>query len=173
VKGPKTAERFGEAHLFEIGMGPSATAVVELEEATPMVRFLDLRSPVGIDLVRLYLKTPRVDAAFASAMAKLLGLHSAMVRHEEAIENLRQRGEEFRQRNQELHLQILSLKMVKAKGPLMRHLETKMREISQRLQANTIAIVDHQEKVMVAKVQFHDGLAELTLEPKAASHAAR
>jgi hypothetical protein len=58
---------------------------------------------------------------------------------------------------------------VKAKGTLMQHLETKMKEISQRLQANTIAIVDHQEKVMVAKVRFHERLAELTLEKKTAA----
>lgn len=173
VKGPKTAERFGEAHLFEVRVGAGATALVELEEATPMVRFLDLRSPVGLELVRLYLQTPQADAAFSASMQKLLKLHATMVGHEEMIDNLRQRGEEFRQRNGDLHLQILSLKAVRAKGPLMQHLESKMREISQRLQANTIAIVDHQEKVMVAKVQFQDGLAELTLAPKTVGHAAR
>lgn len=173
IKGPKTSERFGEAHIFEVRLGPSSTAVVELEEATPMVRFLDLRSPVGLDLVRVYLQAPQADAGFAAAMAKLLKLHAAMVQHEETIDNLRQRGEEYRQRNDELHVQILSLKAVKAKGPLIQHLETKMKEISQRLQANTIAIVDHQEKVMVAKVQFQDGLAELTIEKRTVSHVAR
>ena len=49
----------------------------------------------------------------------------------------------------------------------MAHLQQKMKEISQRVQQNTIAIVDHQEKLMVAKVRFHDGLAELTLEKPA------
>jgi hypothetical protein len=38
-----------------------------------------------------------------------------------------------------------------------------MREISQRVQENTITVVDHQEKLMVAKVKFHEGLSELTL----------
>jgi flagellar biosynthesis chaperone FliJ len=166
LRAPKTGERFGEAHLFEVRLGAGSHAVVEIEEATPMVRVLDLRSPVGLDLVRVYLQTPRVEPEFAAAMAKLLKLHTEMTKHEEAIENLRQQGDEYRQRNDELHAQIFSLKAVKAKGTLMQHLETKMKEISQRLQANTIAIVDHQEKVMVAKVRFHEGLAELTLEKK-------
>jgi hypothetical protein len=173
VKGPKTTERFNEAYLFEVRLRGGATAVVELEEATPMVRVLDLRSPIGLDLVRLYLQTPRIDAEFGASMDKLLKLHTEMVKHEEAIESLRQRGEEYRQRNDELHFQIMSLKAVKARGPLMQHLETKMKEISQRLQANTIAIVDHQEKVMVAKVRFQDGLADLTLEQKTPGHAPR
>jgi hypothetical protein len=138
-----------------------------------MVRMLDLRSPVGLELVRLYLQNPKHDAKFGAAMDKLLKLHAEMVGHEEAIENLRQRGEEYRQRNDELHFQILSLKTVKAKGALMQHLEIKMREISQRLQANTIAIVDHQEKVMVARVRFQEGLAELSLDPAPVGRAAR
>ena len=49
----------------------------------------------------------------------------------------------------------------------MGHLQTKMKEISQRVQENTIAIVNLQEKLMVAKVKFNEGLAELTLEKKA------
>jgi len=171
LRGPKSTEILGEASLFEVRLEAGAHALVELEEATPMVRVLDLRSPVGLDLVRVYLQTPRVDPEFAASMARLLKLHATMTSHEEAIENLRQRGEEYRQRNDELHAQIFSLKAVKARGTLMQHLETKMKEISQRLQANTIEIVDHQEKVMVAKVRFHEGLADLTLEKKAVSSA--
>jgi hypothetical protein len=172
LRGPKTAELLGDAQLFEVKLDGGKHAVVELEEATPMVRILDLRSPVGLDLVRVYLQTPRVDAEFALAMDRLLKLHAEMVGHEEAIENLRQRGDEYRQRNDELHAQIFSLKAVKAKGTLMAHLEAKMKEISQRLQQNTIAIVDHQEKVMVAKVKFQEGLADLTLEKKTEKRAA-
>jgi predicted nuclease with TOPRIM domain len=139
------------------------TKVIEIEEATPMVRTLDLRSPIGIDLVRVYLRTPKVDPAFQAAMDRLLKLHAEMAQHEEAIESLRQRGDEYRTRLDELHIQIVSLQAVKAKGTLLTHLQQKMKEISQRVQDNTIAVVDHQEKLMVAKVKFHEGLSELTL----------
>jgi len=54
----------------------------------------------------------------------------------------------------------------------MGHLQTKMKEISQKVQQNTIAVVDHQEKLMVARVRFHDGLAELTLAKPAKSAVA-
>jgi hypothetical protein len=174
TRAPKTAEQLGEARLFEVALAAGQTRTLEIEEATPMVRTLDLRTPVGIDLVRVYLATPRVDKAFGEAMGKLLKLHAELSQHQESIESLRQRGDEYRQRLDELHFQILSLQAVKAKGTLMGHLQTKMKEISQRVQDNTIAIVDHQEKLMVARVRFHDGLAELTLaKPEKSAVAAK
>jgi len=45
----------------------------------------------------------------------------------------------------------------------MGHLKQKMKEISDRVQKTTIAIVDQEEKIMLARVQFQDALAELTL----------
>jgi hypothetical protein len=173
TRAPKTAEQLGEARLFEVALAAGQTRTVEIEEATPMVRTLDLRTPVGIDLVRVYLATPKADRAFGQSMDKLLKLHAELGQHQESIESLRQRGDEYRQRLDELHFQILSLQAVKAKGTLMGHLQTKMKEISQRVQENTIAIVDHQEKLMVAKVRFHDGLAELTLAKPESKVAAR
>ncbi|HEY3358043.1 MAG TPA: hypothetical protein VGQ83_32640 [Polyangia bacterium] len=163
TKAPKLSDQFGDARLFEIALGPNETKTIEIEEATPMVRTLDLRSPIGIDLVRVYLRTPRVDPAFQTAMDRLLKIHADMAQHEETIESLRQRGDEYRTRLDELHVQIMSLQVVKAKGTLLTHLGQKMKEISQRVQDNTIAIVDHQEKLMVAKVKFNEGLSELSL----------
>ena len=173
TRAPKTAEQLGEARLFEVALAAGQTRTVEIEEVTPMVRTLDLRTPVGIDLVRVYLATPKADKAFGQSMDKLLKLHAELSQHQETIENLRQRGDEYRQRLEELHFQILSLQAVKTKGTIMGHLQTKMKEISQRVQENTIAIVDHQEKLMVAKVRFHDGIAELTLAKPDSKVAAR
>jgi len=172
TRAPKTAEQLGEARLFEVLLAANQTRTIEIEEATPMVRTLDLRTPVGIDLVRVYLATPKADKAFGESMEKLLKLHAEMAQHQESIESLRQRGDEYRQRLDELHFQILSLQAVKTKGTLMGHLQTKMKEISQKVQQNTIAVVDHQEKLMVARVRFHDGLAELTLAKPAKSAVA-
>jgi hypothetical protein len=38
-----------------------------------------------------------------------------------------------------------------------------MKDISERVQRTTIQIVDQEEKIMLARVQFQDALAELTL----------
>ncbi len=45
----------------------------------------------------------------------------------------------------------------------MKHLRAKMKDISDRVQASTIEMVDTEEKVMLARVRFQDQLAELKL----------
>jgi hypothetical protein len=161
---PKIVEQYGDARLFQVDLGPGQTKTLDLEEATPMTRTLDLRSPVGIDLVRLYLDTPRVEPAFAQEMKRLLSLHGDMAKHHEAIDSLRQRADEYRLRMDELHGQIMSLQAVQAGAGLLGHLEQKMKEISQKVQESTLAVVDRQEKLMIAKVRFADGISELSLE---------
>ena len=162
-KSPKVAEQYGDARLFRIELPAGESRSLEIEETTPMTRTLDLRSPVAMDLVRVWLETPQADAPLVEDMRKLLKLNAEMASHEEAIESLRQRGEEFRARLDELHGQIVSLELVKTAGSLMTHLKTKMKEISERVQGNTIAIVDHQQKLMLARVAFNAGVSELTL----------
>jgi len=169
VKSPKTTEQFGEARLFGIDLKGGETQTIEIEEATPMTRTVDLHSQIGVDLVRVYLQTAKEDPAVAQAMDKVLKQWSDIARHEEVIASLRERGEEFRARVSELQGQIFSLKLVKTAGPLMVHLQQKMKETSQKVQENTIALVDKQEQLMLAKVRFHDELAELTLDQKVAA----
>ena len=45
-------------------------------------------------------------------------------------------------------------------------LEKKMQEFSDKSSKSTIDIVNLQEKLMIARVHFEDGVAELSLEPK-------
>ena len=63
----------------------------------------------------------------------------------------------------DLHGQIVTLQAVRAAGDLSGHLKLKMKEISDRVQKTTIQIVDQEEKIMLARVQFQDALSELTL----------
>jgi hypothetical protein len=63
----------------------------------------------------------------------------------------------------ELHAQIVTLQAVKTGGDLMTHLKQKMKEISERVQKSTIAMVDAEEKIMLTRVEFQDALSELSL----------
>jgi hypothetical protein len=172
-KSPKVAEQYGDARLFRLELGAGETRTLELEETTPMTRTLDLRTPVAMDLVRVWLESPQADAPLVEELRKLLKLHGEMAGHEEAIEGLRARGDEFRARLDELHGQIVSLELVKTGGALMTHLKAKMKDISERVQGNTIAIVDHQQKLMLARVAFNAGVSELTLEKRPEKTAQR
>ena len=52
---------------------------------------------------------------------------------------------------------------------LMTHLKTKMIEISDRVQKETIDIVDSEQKILLTRVKFSDLLADLTLPDAIAS----
>ncbi len=172
TRGPKADEQYGDARLFSVELKANETKVLDLEEATPLQRTVDLRTPVGVDLVKLWLDAGKPDAQTAESMKKLLGLYQDMAKAQEQIEHLRERGDEFRVRMDELHGQIFNLKLIKTGGTLMAHLQQKMKEISDKVQDNTFGIVAAQEKLMLAKVRFQDEMAELTLERPAPTQAA-
>ncbi|MEZ4267560.1 MAG: hypothetical protein R3F39_14370 [Myxococcota bacterium] len=160
---PKVHEKLGESYLFEVEVAGGATTDVVIEETTPLQRTVDLRSPVGLQLVRVYLQSPPEDARFAPALAKLVSIHDEMQNHEQNIVSLHDRMDEFRVRVDELHMQIASLKMSKVGGSLMSHLQKKMKDVSERIQQATIQVVDHEEKLMMARIRFQDAVAELSL----------
>ena len=166
TSGPKPLEQLGDARLFAVEVPAGESRILKLEEATPLVRTVDLRSQVGVDLVRVYLQTAKEDDKVQTSMKKLLALFDDMAKAEMQIAHLRERGGEFRVRMDELENQIFSLKAVKTGGQLMVHLQQKMREISEKVQGTTLDIVKAQERMMLAKVSFQDELAELTLDQR-------
>jgi hypothetical protein len=161
---PKVYERLDASYLFEIAIGAGKTETVEILEATPLIRTVDLRSTYGLGLVRVYLGMPRGDTALEDRMKQLFGLHDEIANHEEQIETIRRRMDEYRDRMNELERQIVTLAGVKRAGPLMKHLQTKLKEMSDRVQRSTIQVVDHEQQLMLARVKFADGVSELTLE---------
>jgi len=168
---PKTYERLGDAHLFEIALGAGETKVVEIAEATPLTRTLDLAQPTTLDMMKVFVDSPHPSPELKKQLQDLLAIHREVIDTDEKIANLRDRAAEYRLRMDELNDQIISLKKVKTATSLSRNLQDKMKDISDRVQKTTIDIVDNQEKLMLAKVRFQDALAELTL-PDAAAHLA-
>jgi Domain of unknown function (DUF4139) len=157
-------ERLGSAHLFRQIVGPQQKVEVTIEEATPVLRTIDVRSPEGLDQIRVYLST-------AAATGKLKEQFSALVQGAKDIADIEQRiatereqMEEYRARMNELHEQIFTLKAVRTGGRLMQSLEGKMADMSDKLSKATIDVVALEEKRMVARIHFQDQVAELTLE---------
>jgi len=54
--------------------------------------------------------------------------------------------------------------VVKTAGPLMQNLEKKLAEVSDKLTKATLDLVTLQEQLMVARIRFQDGVADLSLE---------
>ena len=172
TKAPTSQERMGEAYLFKIEVPAGAKVDVDIEEETPLFKSTDIRSSVGMEMVRAFLSTAAVTGKLKDSVGKLLDLQKEIGNLEQRITTSREQMNEYRSRMDELHAQIVTLKLVKSAGPLMQSLEKKMQEVSDRLSKATIDLVALQEKLMLARISFQDGVAELSLETESQPTAA-
>lgn len=134
-----------------------------------MERTLDLNADVTLEMMKVYVEAPEGSAELKDQLKKLLAIHRSLADLSEERVSLRRRLDDYKERMDELHTQIVTLQAVKTGGDLMAHLKTKMKDISDRVQKTTIALVDQEEKIMLQRVQFQDALAELSLPDALAS----
>ena len=158
-------EKLGAAYLLKVEIEPRSKKDVVIEEATPLFKSTDIRSNVGMDMVVAYLSQSAMEGPLKVKVDDLLKIQREIGNIEQKITTMREQMEEYRARMDELHVQLVSLKAVKTAGPLMKSLEQKLDEVSDKLSKATIDLVGEQEKLMVAKIKFQDGVAELSLEP--------
>jgi hypothetical protein len=170
---PPVAERMGNATLFRVEVAPNAKLDVDLEEATPVTRTMDLRTPGGLDMVKAFVSSDAAKGPLKAAVAELLQLDREMSNVQQHIDTTREQMQEYRQRMDELHAQIVTLKIVKSGGPLMVSLEKKLQEMSDKLSKATVDVVALEEQRMIAKIHFQDRVADLTLEPPESSDGKR
>jgi hypothetical protein len=163
LEAPPVYERVGESHLFEVDLKPGESKQIEIAEATPMERTLDLNADVTLDMMKIYVQSAVSSPELKGQLEKLLATHKKLIDLTQEQESLRRRLNDYRERMDELHGQIVTLTAVKTGGDLMTHLKDKMKDISDRVQKATISMVDTEEKIMLTRVQFQDAIAELTL----------
>ncbi|HWO25131.1 MAG TPA: OmpA family protein [Kofleriaceae bacterium] len=169
---PAAFERIGDAHLFKVDLKPLEVRSITISEATPIERTLDLNADVTLEMMKVYVESPEGSPEVKDQLKKLLSIHKGLIDLAQEQESLRRRLGDYKERMDELHAQIVTLQAVKTGNDLMTHLKTKMRDISDRVQKTTIAIVDQEEKIMLARVRFQDALAEMTLNDVTAPAAA-
>ncbi|HSN27632.1 MAG TPA: hypothetical protein VLT45_15175, partial [Kofleriaceae bacterium] len=163
IDAPPAYERVGDAHLFEVDLKPGESKVVDIAEATPIERTLDLNAEVTLDMMKIYVDSAVGSPELKDSLKKLLGIHKKLADLTQEKDSIHRRLDDYRERMDELHAQIMSLTAVKTGGDLMTHLKDKMKEISERVQKATIDSVDTEEKIMLTRVQFQDAIADLTL----------
>jgi hypothetical protein len=164
-KGPASPERIGTAHLFRVEIPAGQKMDVDIEEQTPLFKTTDIRTPGGMELVRVFLSSA-AQPLLKDRVAELLKIQQDIGNIEQRITTTREQMAEYKARMDELHVQIVTLKAVRTAGPLMTSLEKKLNEVSDKLSKATIDLVSFQEKLMVSRIHFQDGVADLTLEKK-------
>jgi OmpA family len=161
---PKLDEKLGGAQLFKIDVPAHGKVDAVIEEATPVYRTTDIRTTDGLEMIRVFASQAALDAGLKTQVNELIKLHLEMATLTQRIQTVREQQGEYKARMDELHAQIFTLKAVKTAGPMMNSLEKKMMEMSDRVSKATIEIVGLEEKLMVAKIKFQDGVAELSTE---------
>ncbi|HWL87656.1 MAG TPA: DUF4139 domain-containing protein [Polyangiaceae bacterium] len=160
-----STERLGTASLFRIQLEPGQKKELVVEEQAPEIKTVDVRTPAGMDLVRVFLSTAAMAGPLKGQVGELLKVAQDIGNIEQRIATTREQMQEYRTRMDELHAQVVTLRAVRTAGPLMQSLERKLQEVSDKLSKATIEVVALQEKLMIARVRLQDGVADLTLRP--------
>ncbi len=163
VDSPPKHMTVGDSKLFEVDLGPNETKYVTISEATPVEQKLDLSLEHPLEMMKLFVDEPEASPKLRAQISSLLAIHREGADLVDHITTLRDQLREYRQRAGELHAQIVTLKAVRTGGELMAQLKQRLGEMNDRMQKATIAIVDDQEKLMLARVKFQNQLADLRL----------
>ncbi len=156
-------ERVGDALLVAVELGAGETKQIELREATPLTRRLELGASDTLDQLAVYVQSDRPTPALKKQLEAILAIHRELFDTVDKIASLRERAAEYRDRQAELTGQLMSLRKVKTAAALSTQLAEKAADMATRLQATTLAIVDAQDRIMLMRVQFADALSELHL----------
>src|SRR5262249_24197463 len=107
TKGTKDEpERIGGAHLFRGAGPPGSTTELVIEEATPIFKTIDLRSPGDMDQVRVYLSAGAVETPLKGAIEVLIKMQQDLGNVEQRILTTREQMQAYRTRMDELHAQV-------------------------------------------------------------------
>jgi hypothetical protein len=163
VDAPSKQTRVGDSQMFQVDLGPGETRTVDISEATPIERTFDLTSEGALGMMKVFIEEPDASPHLRAQIEALLATHRAGADLVDKIQTLREQLAEYRSRSGELNAQIVTLRAVRTGGDLMSALKTKLTEMSERVQKTTIALVETQEKLMLARVKFLNQLADLRL----------
>ena len=163
VEHPSAFTRVGDSQLFEIEIAPGETKYVTIAEATPVTRSFELASEHALGMLKVFIEEPGGSPQLEAQVKALLATHRAAADLVDKIDTLREQVGEYRARSQELHEQLVTLKAVRTGGELMVTLRSRLAEMSDRIQKSTIALVDAQEQLMLARVKFQNQIADLRI----------
>jgi hypothetical protein len=154
----------GTTSLYEVDVPPKGTVDVEIAESAPMERTLELSSDSALDMMKVYLDEPDASPALKKQLETLLAAHRKAADLAAKIATLREQLGEYKSRSGELHAQIVTLRAVRTTGDLMEGLHAKLLETSNKVQKLTIGIVDAEERLMRARLDVANQLADLHLD---------
>jgi len=165
-KGKLEMDKLGGAYLFNVDVPAGEAVKVVIEESTPILKTVDIRTAPGIKAIELYLKKARLEPELGRKLGDIVQTYQAMADLEQRIELLGEQMAVYRTRVDELNVQLVTLRKVPQAARLRQHLSRKMEEISDELQQATMEMTDLKGQLMTLRIDLQDKLADLTLKRK-------
>ncbi len=159
-------EKLGGAHLFSVEVKSGEAVELAIEEWTPMMKTVDIRTDKGIRDVAMFLKKRTIEPALQKQLDAIIASHKATENLQQKIGLLDEQLAVYRARIDEINVQLFSLKKVPQAAKLRGHLAKRMEEISDKLQASTLELSELKGELMTLRIDLQDQLADLTLEQK-------
>ncbi|MBW2459146.1 MAG: hypothetical protein JRI68_31905, partial [Deltaproteobacteria bacterium] len=166
----KTAKvaKLGGAHLFPVDVKAGEAVELTIEEWTPLMKTVDIRTARGIKDITLFLKQRHIEPVLQKKLEEIVKSYTATADLQQRIDLLDEQMVVYRRRVDELNVQLVTLRKVPQAARLRQHLAKKMEEISNKLQQATMEMTDLKGQQMTLRIELQDKLAELTLERKEA-----
>jgi hypothetical protein len=163
----KGFEKLRGAYLFPVTVPPGGSLVLNIEEATPIQKTVDVRTPAGVTELGLYLKVAKsLPDELKQKLGQVLSMHRELTELDERLSTIATQIDMYRGRVDELNQQLVTLRRVPQAAELSRNLAKKMAEISERLQKATLDAAGVEGERLTRRVALEDRLAELTLESR-------
>ncbi|MSP23792.1 MAG: hypothetical protein EXR75_01235 [Myxococcales bacterium] len=158
-------EKLGSAYLFALRLAPGKATELAIEETTPLMRTVDVRTDDGVSDVAVFLEKRSPDAELARRLREIVEAHRATQNLRDKIRVLHEQVAVYRARTDELTVQLFSLKKVREADKLRASLARKMEEITDKMQKATIEQSYREGELMTVRIGLEDKIAELSLEP--------
>lgn len=159
--------KLGGVYLFPVTVPAKSSVRLRIEAWTPLMKTVDLRTDAGVQAIGVYLSnTTSLDAAMRAKLEDIVKLHREIADLQDRVVTLASQMQVYRQRIDEIHVQLVTLRKVPTAGKLSRHLAERMEEISQRLQELTVETSDLEGQLMTKRITIQDRISELSLAKK-------
>jgi hypothetical protein len=160
-------EKLRGAYLFPVTVPAGGSLTLAIEEATPIQKTVDVRTPGGVAELGLYLKTAKsLPEDLKQRLSQVLVMHRELVELDERLATIATQVEMYRARVDELNQQLVTLRRVPQAAELSRNLAKKMAEISERLQKATLDAAGVEGERLTRRVALEDRLAEPGKPPR-------
>jgi hypothetical protein len=158
--------KLGGAHLFHVTIPAGEAVELIIEEWTPLMKTVDIRTDRGVRAMGMFLRKRNVEPALQDKLDAIVKSHTEAATLEERIELIDEQMRVFRTRVDEINVQLFTLKKVAQASKLRQHLMVKMQEVSEKLQSMTMETTELEGRLMTLRIALQDKLAELTLDTK-------